>query len=483
MASLIDSPHIKEKCQIFTPADIVAQMLDLAGYGEKLFGKTVLENSCGNGEFLVQIVERYIESAIREGVSRKDIQKGLEHDIVAYEIDEELIGICKVRLDAVALKYDMLDVDWNICCDNFLAEKVAGQYNYIIGNPPYIAYPDLPENERREIRALFSTCKKGKFDYSYAFIEKSFEMLTVGGKLVYIIPSNIFKNVFAEELRKLIKNDLKTVIDFPQDQIFSGVLVSPAIILVEKGSSGDRLIYSKTMGKETKTELISKERFEGKWIFETVDTLGTRLGEYFKVSNSIATLCNPVFVLKDGYFDAGYYCIENDRIETAILRKTTGPKSKRYRKGKEEYIIFPYYYDNDGNLLHYTEEEMQRLFPCAMQYLEKHRSKLDKRKSDESAEWFEYGRSQALRDANRRMIMVSSVISEDTKAYLLDKGELPYAGLYIIPTGTISLEDILKELNSSAFKKYISRVGVSVSGSSKRITTKDIENYVFTSAF
>ena len=479
MVSVIDDPRIKEKCQIFTPVDIVAKMLDLSGYSNDVVGKTILENSCGNGEFLAEITERYIRDAISSGISLEGICKGLERDIVAYEIDKELISVCKNRLNSITLRYNISDIQWNIHCGSFLSKEVTGKYDYIIGNPPYIAYPDLPENERKELKSIFSTCKKGKFDYSYAFIEKSFDMLKTGGKLVYIIPSNIFKNVFAEELRKLIKGDLTTVIDFPQDKVFSGVLVSPAIIVVEKSIGSDHLSYTKVLGGKETANLISKEKLVGKWVFDALNTEGRRVGKHFKVSNSIATLCNRVFVLKSGYFESNFYCIGEDKIESAILKKTTGPKSKRSKKEKEEYLIFPYRYDQNGILVHYTEEEMREYFPSAMQYLDNHRAELDARDTDESAAWFEYGRSQALQNPPQKMIIISSVISEDTKAYLLKGGEIPYAGLYITPTGKITLEYLLKKLNSKSFKEYISCVGVSVSGSSKRITTKDIENFAF----
>ena len=125
------------------------------------------------------------------------------------------------------------------------------------------------------------------------------------------------------------------------------------------------------------------------------------------------------------------------------------------------------------------EKELYKEYPCVMRYLEQHKTELQERDADESAKWFEYGRSQALHNMNQKMLMLSSVISEDTTAYLLSDGEIPYAGLYIIPTGEITLEELLTELNSDNFKKYVSSVGVSVSGSSKRITTKDVENFEF----
>ena len=58
MPSVIENLKIKQKCQIFTPAEKVSRMLDMAGYADDLFGKKVLENSCGDGEFLVQLPDQ-----------------------------------------------------------------------------------------------------------------------------------------------------------------------------------------------------------------------------------------------------------------------------------------------------------------------------------------------------------------------------------------------------------------------------------------
>ena len=60
METVISNPKIKNKCQIFTPNSIANKMLDLAGYNKSIFGKKVLENSCGDGQILSEIVKRYI---------------------------------------------------------------------------------------------------------------------------------------------------------------------------------------------------------------------------------------------------------------------------------------------------------------------------------------------------------------------------------------------------------------------------------------
>lgn len=478
MDLVIENPQIKAKCQIFTPNDIVEKMLDMAGYNIHLWGKKVLENSCGDGQILVAVVKRYIEDSKKQGISKKLIKEGLEADIAAYDIDSEWIDKCKKRLSDLAASYGILDVSWNIKCKDFLQETIDVDYDFIVGNPPYIAYPDLDEETRKYVRDNFKTCKKGKFDYCYAFIEKSYKLLANGGTLVYIIPSNMFKNVFASELRSLIKADIEQIYDFPNDKVFTEALVSPAIIKVVKASASDTLRYIRSVGGKVQERNIGKIDLSKKWIFDTTTNQGgVRVGDYFRVSSCIATLLNEAFVIRNCKIDDEYCYTDKGKIERALIKKAVSPKNKKYKK-HTEYIVFPYYYDSDGILAHYSEQEMEEKYPCALQYLDSFRKKLDARKADSSAKWYEYGRSQALQNANKEMILISSVVSACTNAYLLSEDEIPYSGLYIIPTGNIPLSKLLVQLNSNAFITHISTVGVCVSGQSKRITPDDIESFV-----
>ena len=45
----------KRKCQIFTPKENVIQLLDWIGYKTNLYGKKIIENSCGDGQILREI--------------------------------------------------------------------------------------------------------------------------------------------------------------------------------------------------------------------------------------------------------------------------------------------------------------------------------------------------------------------------------------------------------------------------------------------
>ena len=50
----------KANGRVYTPDYIVKNLLDLAGYYEEnILKKHVVDNSCGDGAFLVEIVDRY----------------------------------------------------------------------------------------------------------------------------------------------------------------------------------------------------------------------------------------------------------------------------------------------------------------------------------------------------------------------------------------------------------------------------------------
>ena len=61
---------MNKKCQVFTPNDYVKELLDSVGYIDNLYGKKILENSCGDGNILVEVVQRYIDDCRVQGFSR-----------------------------------------------------------------------------------------------------------------------------------------------------------------------------------------------------------------------------------------------------------------------------------------------------------------------------------------------------------------------------------------------------------------------------
>ena len=472
---------IKEKSQIFTPKTLIKEMLNMISDIDNLYQLKVLENSCGDGRILSEIVKLYINSCKKNSLDEEQIIYVLQNNIMAFEIDECLKSKCINALDQLVSKIGIYNVNWNIKCEDFLENEDEINVDLIIGNPPYIAYPNLDKETQDYLREKFESCEKGKFDYYYAFIEKSYYSLKPNGRLIYLVPSNFFKNVYAKKLRRIIIQDLVSINDYPDSAVFENALVSPSIIEVEKDSSSDYFCYVNKQKKKSKSRRVSKADIDDKWIFEKQSKNNKmRFGNYYKASICIATLSNDVFVLKKGQFDSDgrYYLIDKYRIESALLKKAVSPNGKKREVG-QEYIIFPYYFNNESIRIRFSEEEIKNNYPEAYSYLKNNEKTLRKRQSDKNAQWFEYGRSQALDLMNSfPMILISSIISEKTKAYkLID--EIPYSGIFILPRNNSSIDKALAILNSDDFKNYINSVGVCLSGNSKRITPKDIEDYYF----
>lgn len=471
---------MNKKCQVFTPNDYVKELLDSVGYNENIYEKSILENSCGDGKILAIIVERYIDDARAHGLSDKDICDGLAKHICGVEIDPIQHNKCIQNLNELASCKGLSKVEWNIINKDYLRWECNKKFKFVVGNPPYITYQELEEKDRVYIRENFDTCKRGKFDYCYAFIEKSIDCLASDGKMAYLIPSSIFKTVFGEKIRAFMKPYLQEVHDYTQNKMFDNALVKSAIVVLDKAVTCDDMIYYDVANEEK--WLIIIENLSKKWFFTKNNKPGMRrFGDYFQVAHVVATLLNEAYVLKEEDYQEtnDFYQCNGKNIEKAIVRDTATPRSLRYKK--VEKIIFPYDY-KDGKLVRYTAQQFSTLFPGAEDYLNDFREQLDERDSDKNALWFEYGRSQALAGLNKRKLLISTVITEKAAVYMLKKKCIPYAGMYIVPkpdNKIYKLEDAKEILQSDEFMKYVQDVGIHISGTSLRITSKDIENFKF----
>ena len=454
------------RCQIFTPPDKVNKLLNSIDYKQNLFGKKFLENSCGNGSVLIEVVSRYIKDCFKNKYSITKIRQGLQADIWGFEIDKEKYNECIENLNKTAKLFEIDNVNWNIIRADYLEYENLPKFSYIAGNPPYRNYRDLPINIRSYVKNTFNTCNKGKFDYCYAFIEKSINDLDEEGRLAYLIPSSIFKNVFAKNLRNFILPHITEIYDFKTEKVFDKALVATSILVCKKNSNKSCLKYKNE--ENNKLNKIEKKQLGNKWLFNNQNANGNcKFGDHFRASISIATLLNNAFVLDEN---------TSINIESEVTKPAKSPRNLAY--SKKEKIIFPYFYEND-TLKRYSEDDFKNKFPKAIAYLERKKEALNKRNKDVSAKWFEYGRSQALSHLNQKKLLISTVITDSIKVYELGKEDIPYAGIYITSLNGTPLDKAKEILTSNSFLEYVNNIGIQASGTSLRITPKDINNFEF----
>ena len=349
----------------------------------------------------------------------------------------------------------------------------------------------MEQEDRELIRSNFTTCINGKFDYCYAFIEAGIKNLSDNGKMAYLIPSSIFKNVFAKKLRDYILPHITDIYDYTTEKLFNKEtdaneikkdrLISSAVIIINKNSNKRKIKYHELQSKNEYQ--ITKSDLKDKWIFnieKKKKNNALRFGDYFKASNSVATLYNKAFVISEYTEDEDYiFPAQGGKIEKAIVVNTSSPRTLSKDSKTKEKIIFPYYFKED-KLNRYTEEEFESKFPNACKYLQRYHDKeLKARDSDNGTKWYEYGRSQAIEKSNKEKLLLSIVVTKKVNTYLLPGDNVPYSGICIQAIKEKPLKEAKKILESQDFLDYVKSIGINASGDSIRITGKDINNYAF----
>jgi hypothetical protein len=110
---------IKERGEVFTPMPLVREIIDKCGTIDKNIVKDILDNSCGNGNFLIEVLNK----KIREGMSHLDALK----TIYGIDIDENNVCECKKRLSLDSKDDEMWSIlNRNIICADALDPNHKG---------------------------------------------------------------------------------------------------------------------------------------------------------------------------------------------------------------------------------------------------------------------------------------------------------------------------------------------------------------------
>ena len=439
---------------VFTSPEVVCYMLDLAGYkaSRNLSRLVVVEPSCGEGSFIVEIAKRLKESASRYGF---DFNQAFCDCVFAYDIDSDKIKKCKKELAKLGLK----SCSKNIWVGDFLTMDIP-KADLVIGNPPYVRFEKIPEEMRILYKNTFTTFHY-RSDLYIPFFEKSLRTLKPNGKHCFVCANRWLKNEYGKKLRCLIAQNfcMECIIDLERADAFrEKVLAYPAITLVSNRQPHTTVLYSLVNFVED----LQNVRFEEKpspktedWscIFNnavvnenlyTIEELG------FKIGIGAATGADHIFISKDLP-----QLVERELLLPALnARNLSGDKFQ----WNGEYLLNPY--AANGDLISLTD------YPRVAKYLNAHRRQLSNRhiaKKNET-KWY-----KTIDRINPRLKTESKILLPDisgNRFVFLDDGKFyPLHNLYYITGNSLREQKILSTfLMSDAIRSQITSIANNMNG-------------------
>lgn len=352
---LAHSGGIEERGAIFTRREVVEFILDLVGYttDQPLNKLTLLEPSFGDGDFLLPVIDRLLSAWKAHSKTTRPLET-LGGCIRAVELHHDTFSrthaavVARLAGAGIAARTATAIADGWLLHGDFLLTPLPGEFDVVIGNPPYVRQEMIPAALLAEYRSRYATIYD-RADLYIPFIERSLRLLTKGGALGFICADRWMKNRYGGPLRALVANGyhLKVHVDMTDTPAFHAeVSAYPAITVITREKSGvtrlahrpaiDRAALTKLAGllvakKLSKTdgavrELAGVTAGSEPWILESADQLAVvrRLERDFpaieeagcKVGIGVATGADQAFI---GLFDA--LDVEDDRKEPLVMTR------------------------------------------------------------------------------------------------------------------------------------------------------------------
>jgi hypothetical protein len=258
-----------ERGAVFTRFEVVEFMLDLVGYtsDKHLHRLQLLEPSFGGGEFLLEAVRRLLAAWKADGQksSLDDCIRGVELHIGTFQ---------SARVDLLALlskegfakaESDRLASRW-LSSGDFLLTPIEGEFDFVVGNPPYVRQELIPEALITQYRKLYSTLYD-RADLYVPFIERSLRLLRQGGALCFICADRWTKNRYGGPLRAYVSKEfhLRTYVDMVDTPAFSSeVIAYPAITIIERAEAGPTMVAERPAIDRQRLTWLTKALHRGK---------------------------------------------------------------------------------------------------------------------------------------------------------------------------------------------------------------------------
>lgn len=462
---------------------------------------TNLDPSCGCGAFLVGLTDYY------KRTFNKPIKKIIKENIFGSDILEYNIHRAKLILTIYALQNgeQLKDTDFNLFHQDSLRTSWKMSFDNIVGNPPYVKFQDLTDDNRNYLAKHWTTVEGGTFNLYFAFFELGYKLLKPTGKLGYITPNNYFTSLAGEALRKyfLHQKCVTRIVDFSHKKVFDAQTYTAITFLNKqqneaitydriKDGYSPELFLANANGSPNYLENLNVKKWrllktDEQQNIKTIETIGKPIGKLFDICVGIATLKDEIFFIDGSKQKNGYYLKTTDNGTFEIEKEIVKPvyKISDFRTQDEvecntRKIICPYNIKN-GIATAIPESDFKKKYPkCYAYFLSEKENLLARDKGKVKFEpFFVWGRTQGLTRKGKkilnptfsqhpRFLLVAEEEGFFTNGYGLyfreqESNEL--FGEFINPITKLENIDVVQKiLNSIVMDYYVTKTSVAIEG-------------------
>ena len=314
-------------------------------------------------------------------------------------------------------QYRVNAFDWQ---KSFPQVFMAGGFDAVIGNPPYIRIQALKEWAPKEVefyKTKYIAASKGNYDIYVVFVEKGLSLMNPNGRLGFILPHKFFNAQYGAALRGLISSGkhLSKVVHFSDQQVFYGATTYTCLMFLTLRPKAE-FAFEKVTDLKTWREGIKgdigeipiKNVTNNEWNFSVgknanlatkLSLIEPKLSKVMDIFVGIQTSADDVYIMNFVKDNECYITLESKSLHTVwdfekdlLFPIVSGTDVHRYADLPErQYVLFPYAIDIGGvSLINFNA--IQRNFPKTTNYLLENKKKLENREKGKmkGPNWYGY---------------------------------------------------------------------------------------------
>lgn len=254
VAKLSSDGNAQDRGAVYTKPEVVQGILDLCGYRPEkdLASLRILEPSVGEGDFLIEIVQRLIQSCEIHHGPVPQHWKFLRDSVAAIELHKDSAACARTSIEELLESKGLLPEHAALLSNHwiregdFLLTAISGTFDFAVGNPPYVRQERIPQALLMEYKQRYRTLYD-RADLYVLFYERCLNLLSEKGVLGFICANRWIKNKYGGPLREMVSQGfhLDTYIDLSDTEAFHDqVDAYPAITIIRRGPAGRTRVFA-----------------------------------------------------------------------------------------------------------------------------------------------------------------------------------------------------------------------------------------------